>query len=65
MDDLQGSFEHYLAEPVDNGYPIRILIRTTAILGTAVTSQHGALLSDDIVPLKTSRLYALPCDGEQ
>ena len=29
--------------------------RSTAILGNAVTSQHGALLSDDIKALKTNR----------
>ena len=32
-----------------------IVIHITVILGNAVTSQHGALLSDDIKALKTNR----------
>ena len=31
------------------------LLNNRLILGNAVTSQHGALLSDDIKPLKTNR----------
>ena len=33
------------------------------ILGNVVTSQYGALLSDDIKALKTNRQYALPYNG--